>query len=62
MMLNKAHIEMVSKWIAYHLPKQVVSYCLIRAWIHATSGRWSGTDASLIEASVVLRRWEEKNG
>lgn len=45
------------EWIAWHLPKRLIHWCLIRAMCHATQGRWSHVKASEVLAVDVLARW-----
>lgn len=46
--------------IAYALPRSIVNWTLIRAWVHATSEQWENEDATSITMSEVTKRWENK--
>ena len=51
-------IERICWWIAFHLPRKIVYYAIVRAGVHATTGRWGHLltpETTLIE---VLNRWE----
>lgn len=47
----------ISRLLAELLPRKVVYFALIRAWAHATSGRWSATNVPAISAAEVIDRW-----
>jgi hypothetical protein len=51
----------MGEWLAYKiawlLPRRVVYYALIRAWAHATTGRWGTDDATDISCDDVVVRW-----
>lgn len=46
-------------WIAEHLPKPLVYWCLIRAGVKATTGPWSSQDVAELSFADVLKRWTE---
>lgn len=52
--------ERFCEWIAWHLPRHVVYFCLIRGWAHATTGQYSDTVVPEIAMDEVIRRWEGK--
>lgn len=50
----------LARWIAWHLPQAVVYHALIRAWAHATQGRYGDTVVPAVTADEVVRRWEKR--
>lgn len=52
-------IEKIWKWLAWHLPRRLVYWGLIRAWSEATTGEYSFSDATKVTADEVLERWED---
>jgi hypothetical protein len=57
-----------SKWkektimsIVWLLPKELVKWAVIRAFAHASSGRWSRTNPAMLTYHEVITRWGEKN-
>lgn len=51
----------ISEWIANKLPRQVIYYTLIRAYVHATSGKWKNQLIDSLTPITVLQRWHKKN-
>jgi len=48
-------------WLAYKLPKNLVYFCTIRVWAHATtcpSGRNEIVGETTVD--IALRRWEKE--
>ena len=46
--------------IAWWLPRRIIAWALIRAWTHATTGRWEREIVSTLTASEMIKRWEIK--
>lgn len=44
----------------WFLPKKLVYFCLIRAWVYGTTGIHSNTDANLVTMNEIARRWAKK--
>lgn len=53
--------EKIIMWIAWHLPRDVVKWAMIRCFAHATSGRWGGDHVDAIGYKEVHDRWETSN-
>ena len=53
--------EAVIRWVAWHLPRELVMWCYFRVVGHATSGKWGNTVVLEITAMDVIRRWDESN-
>ncbi len=47
------------QWIANHLPRRVIYFCVIRAWAYATTGKYSSTIAPDITVAEILKRWDK---
>jgi hypothetical protein len=50
--------ERVARWVAWHLPRQVVMWCALRLYAHATQGKYSDTVVPELTAMDALQRWE----
>jgi hypothetical protein len=50
-------VERLTIWIAWHLPKELVKWCVIRAGVHATTGQYAATVVPQIAFVDVLKRW-----
>ena len=48
--------------IAWRLPRRVVNLAAVRVWSAATTGEWSGEDATRVTLDEALRRWEKGAG
>lgn len=48
-------------WIAWRLPRAIVYWCVIRAGVHATTGRWAATEVPATTLPDILKRWEHDN-
>ena len=46
--------QKLARWIANHLPGQIVYFAVVRAWDEATTGQWPGTET--ITVSTALSR------
>ena len=53
-------MEGILRWFSWRLPRQLVYFCLIRAWAYATSGEFGITDVPRVSMSRVVKRWETK--
>lgn len=49
-------------WLAYHLPRELVSACGWRQWAHAVDGRWKckQEEACALTCEEVQLRWFQK--
>ena len=52
--------EEVNKWIAYKLPKLLVTWVGWRLMVHASSGKWCTQDLSKLTMDEVMKRWAGK--
>lgn len=50
--------ENVARFVADRLPARLIYFALIRAWVYATSGKWSSEDITVMAFTDVLKRWE----
>jgi hypothetical protein len=50
--------EKTLMWIAWHLPRDVVKWCAIRVFAHATTGQWGREQTPALLATDSLRRWD----
>ena len=49
--------DKISEWVALHLPKRVVHWCLMRAWSYGVQGKYSHSDVNRVTASTIVKRW-----
>lgn len=47
------------KWIAWKLPKNLIYWCAMRLFAHATSGEYGNTVVPELTAMQGLERWEQ---
>lgn len=60
--MSNAH-EKLAMWIAWKLPKEIVLWAVIRAFAHATTGKYGNTQPDSIGYKEVYDRWvEQYNG
>jgi hypothetical protein len=52
--------EKMGFWVADKMPRWLVGWCLIRAWLNATTGEYSNQDVTTVTMEQVIRRWEKK--
>lgn len=45
-------------WIAFKLPRGLVSACFVRVMTNATTGKYSSTVVPELTGMEALRRWE----
>lgn len=50
----------MKKWIAFHLPKWIVTYATIRLIAYATTGKYRNTIIPELTAMEALKRWDEQ--
>lgn len=48
------------RWIAWHLPRKLVTWAAVRMFAHATSGKYSHTETPALLAVDALERWGER--
>ena len=44
----------LARWLSYRLPRKVLYFAVVRAWVESTTGKWSDIDATAITVSDVL--------
>jgi hypothetical protein len=49
--------DRIAIWVAWHLPRRIVLWCMIRAFAHATTGRWSNETLDSVGYKEVHDRW-----
>ena len=49
----------LTRWIAWHLPHQIVYWCLIRTMCNATQGEYDGESVTDVLVFDVLERWAD---
>ena len=52
--------EEAYKWIAYKLPKLLVTWVTYRLLVHASSGKWCLQDLKTLTMDEVMERWEQQ--
>jgi hypothetical protein len=53
--------EKIAIYIAWSLPRRVVLWTVIRAFAHATTGKWGNTHPDEVGYKEVYDRWLEPN-
>lgn len=48
-------------WLVKWLPKWVIYYAVIRAGVHATTGKWANTITPEVTIIEVMERWAEQS-
>jgi hypothetical protein len=51
--------EKTLRWIAWHLPRNLVKWCYVRVGAHATSGQYGDTVVPELRMMDALRRWDQ---
>lgn len=46
------------RWIAWHLPRELVMWCFYRVGANATQGQWGNTNASELLFMDAAKRWK----
>ncbi len=59
--IRRWFMESMPLWVAHHLPKQLVMWCVVRVMAQATSGKWGNTHPSSLDIMTMLKRWDENN-
>lgn len=54
--------ERLTRWIAWHLPHEVVMWATIRASSNATTGPWGHEEAPGVTLDKILKRWGDREG
>lgn len=49
--------EKVQMWVAWHLPRWLVYFAVVRIAANATQGEWSGVESPAITVSDAMQRW-----
>lgn len=49
-------------WIASHLPKTLVYYCVMHVMAHATTGKYSETDVTELTMLDAVKRYHKDMG
>jgi len=57
----RLRLERLQLWFVYRLPRWVIRWAVVRATLHATSGKWSNEVVSSVTATTVMDRWEERS-
>jgi hypothetical protein len=52
-------MESIYRWLAGKLPRKLVYFAVIRAWVNATSGPYSGETPIDMTIKDTLNRWVE---
>jgi hypothetical protein len=50
--------EAFVRWIAWHLPHELVMWCYFRVAAHATTGEYSKTVAPELSMMDAIKRWD----
>jgi hypothetical protein len=51
-------IDLLLRWIAWHLPRKLVMWCYVRVGAHATTGAYGDTVVPDLGMMEALRRWD----
>ena len=51
-------VEKFWRWIAWHLPRRLVTWCYCRVIAHATTGQYGNTDPSELPVMEAWNRWD----
>jgi hypothetical protein len=51
--------EAAVRWIAWHLPHELVMWCYMRVAAHATTGRYGNTDVTKLGMMDAVKRWDD---
>lgn len=57
----RKHLENIQIWVVNHLPSWVVYRSVIRAGVHATTGKYGHEEAPGVSLSSILDRWGKTN-
>lgn len=49
------------RWIAWHLPRQVVYHATIRAWVFSLSGKHGHQQPTEVHTFETVKRWDEED-
>ena len=60
--MMKKYREIFWFWLMWRLPKRLVYYAVLRAWIFASTGQWNNEEVPAITAHDILQRWDEFAG
>lgn len=47
----------VMMWVAWHLPRRLVTWAVIRCFAHATTGEYGTTEPDSLRYGELMRRW-----
>jgi hypothetical protein len=50
--------EMAVRWIAWHLPHELVMWCYFRVAAHATGANYPTSNASEVLMMDAIKRWD----
>lgn len=50
-------VDAAMRWMAYHLPRRIVYWALVRAWVFGTSGKWAGLESTSVLMRDVAQRY-----
>lgn len=48
-------------WLAWHLPRQLIYFAVIRLWAHGTTGKYGMTTPDELTWGEALKRWSKPN-
>jgi hypothetical protein len=48
------------RWLAWHLPHELVSWAVIRLWAHGTTGEYGNTHPDELQWGEAMRRWDKR--
>jgi hypothetical protein len=51
--------EALVRWVAWHLPRELVKWCYYRVGAHATTGKYGNTNVSELGMMDAIKRWDE---
>ena len=52
--------ERLERWVAWHLPREVVKWCFYRMTAHATTGQYGNTLVPGLTWETIAERWDDR--
>ena len=50
----------IRRWIAYHLPRKLIYWCLERVIVFSTTGKYSKTKTDELNIVDAMKRWQNR--
>jgi hypothetical protein len=59
-MRERKNLDKIAQWLAWHMPKRLVMWAMIRAIAYSTQGPWSKESMAAVYAIDVVGRWRRQ--